>query len=129
MSRTRLLCRFIALACILAPTVSFAQSTHWMAIAAATWNAADGRAMVATGFSGAQLSGQNATSVALAECQSAGGQGCQAYGPWNSGCAYVLTGSSNSGVGWWAGPTVAGIQSQCSAAGMQCSAPIGGCLR
>jgi hypothetical protein len=152
MSRFRVLCGFVAMLAVLAPAMSSAQiqapppppaqappppnqapppaggSVYWNAIATATWNAPDGTAMVAGGYSGAQPSGQAAVASATQQCQGAGGQGCQPHGPWNSGCVYVILGQNATGVAWWSNDTPQAVTQACQQAGYQCNAPIGGCV-
>jgi hypothetical protein len=130
MSRLRLLPGFLGALLVLAPTATFSQQATnlWMAVAAATWNDPSGTAHVAIGYSGSQTTEQAATNEALTMCQADGGQGCQAYGPWNSGCAFIVAGSNTTGVSWWADNSEQNLINQCRSAGYTCNYPIGGCL-
>jgi hypothetical protein len=126
MSRFRLFCGLVATLVVIAPATSFAED--WNAVAAATWNAPDGSANVAAGYSGAQPSGQAATNAAMQQCQTQGGQGCKAYGPWNSGCVYITVGQNATGVAWWANDTAQAVSQACQQAGYTCPPPVGGCV-
>lgn len=127
MSRMRLLGRLAAVVIMMTPAASFAQSQVWVSVAAAVWNAPDGTAMVAVGYSGGQTTSTAAANVAVQECQSAGGQGCQAIGEVR-GCAYITTGNYSGGVAWGAGATPQDAISQAQSSGATSwSTPIGGC--
>jgi hypothetical protein len=130
MSRWRLLCGFLGMLLVLIPTATPAQQATnlWMAVAAATWNDASGTAHVAIGFSGSQTTQQAALNEAAAMCQADGGQGCQTYGPWNAGCAFIIAGANSTGVAWWSDNNAQNLINQCSSAGYTCNPPIGGCL-
>jgi hypothetical protein len=130
MSRLRLLCGLLGTLLVLAPTATFAQQATnlWIAVSASTWNDASGAAHVAIGFSGSQTTQQAALNEAAAMCQANGGQGCQTYGPWNAGCAFIIAGTNATGVAWWADNNAQNLINQCRSAGYSCNAPIGGCL-
>jgi hypothetical protein len=125
---TRLLCRLSALLLflMLAPTSSFAQA-GWVDVAGAVWRGGDGSAYVAVGFSGTQPTPDGATAAALQACQSAGGVGCQNYGPVR-GCAYIVVGSYPNGVAYGVGGSPNDAIAEARSAGATSwHAPIGGC--
>lgn len=129
MSRFRLFCALGATLFIMAPSASFAQAQAWIDLAAAAWNAPDGSAKVAAGYSGVQPTGAAATQAAMQNCQSGGGQGCKNLGPFNAGCAFIIWGSDSAGdVAWWAEATSDATLTDCKKAGYTCQPPIGGCV-
>jgi hypothetical protein len=129
MSSARLLGRLAGVLSIamLAPAASFAQDARWVDVAAALWRSGDGRAHVAAGFSGTQLSAQDATASALGACQSAGGRGCQNFGPVR-GCAFIVVGNTRGGVAYGVGGSPeAAVDSIRAAGATSWKNPIGGC--
>jgi hypothetical protein len=111
------------------PAISFADGELWIAVAGATWRDGGGDAHVAAGFSGQQPTPQGAVNSAIQACASAGGQGCQPFGPVR-GCGFIVVGSFSNGVAYGIGATPdAAIAEVRSHGATSWHNPIGGCGR
>ena len=103
------------------------KATLWNSVAGSVWKV-KGRVMTAIGYSGLLPSAEEAKLVAERKCREAGGQNCQAKGPWNFGCVYITVGHNNSQAGWASGDTAEAAMAKCRGMGFDCKPPIGGCV-
>ena len=98
----------------------------WNSVAATIWRA-DGKRHVSVGYSGIRSSREEAIKSAEDFCQK-DGQGCKAVGAWNSGCVFIVTGSSKTRVEWFSDETNDKALEKCRNQGLNCKTPIGGCV-
>ncbi len=103
---------------------------NWGAIAIATWNDGKGDAKVSATVQENQPSLSQASTAALLGCQKAAVRLCHIVGTFSSGkCGYVSLGHNAKAVRWAVSAKPEEALSTCSAEGITCQQPIGGCNR